>query len=67
MTGCNEMLRRIMPEKNIRGNMPFPKLQGDIVHVDDTRSSRKYMNSARSFQNDDLDALKKWWHIFQFL
>ena len=58
MAGYNEMLRRIEPEKIICYNTPFPEMQGDIVPVDYERSSWKYMNYERSFQNDDLAAFK---------
>lgn len=58
MTGYNEMLRRIEPEKIICYNFPFPKMQGDIVYVDYKHSSWKYMNYERNFQKENLEALK---------
>lgn len=39
MAGCNEMLRRIEPEKVICYNAPFPEMQGDIIFVDYERGS----------------------------
>ena len=44
MSGYNEMLRRIEPEKIICYNTPFPEMQGDIVYVDYERSSWRYMD-----------------------
>lgn len=44
MTGYNEMLRRIEPEKIICYNEPFPEMQGGIVFVDYELSSWRYMN-----------------------
>ena len=58
MAGYNELLRRIEPEKIICYNTPFPEMQGNIVYVDYERSSWKYMNYERNFQNDDLDSFK---------
>jgi len=58
MTGYNEMLRRIEPEKIICYNTPFPEMQGDIVYVDYERSSWQYMNFERSFRQDDLESFK---------
>lgn len=58
MTGYNEMLGRIEPEKIICYNTPFPEMQGDIVYVDYERSSWKYMNYERSFSGSDLEAFK---------
>lgn len=58
MTGYNEMLRRIEPEKIICYNTPFPEMQGDIVYVDYEKSSWKYMSYERSFRCHDWDAFK---------
>ena len=58
MTGYNELLRRIEPERIICYNTPFPEMQGNIIYVDYERSSWKYMNYERSFQKDDLEAFK---------
>ena len=44
MKGYNELLRRIEPEKIVCYNEPFPEMQGDIVFVDYTLSSWRYMN-----------------------
>ena len=58
MTGYNEMLRRIEPEKIICYNTPFPEMQGNIIHVDYERSSWRYMSYERGFRSEDLDAFK---------
>ena len=58
MAGYNEMLWRIKPEKIICYNRPFPEMRGDIVFVDDERSSWRYMNYERSCKADHLDAFK---------
>lgn len=58
MTGYNEMLRRIEPEKIICYNTPFPEMQGDIVFVDYERSSWKYMSYERKQPKEDLEAFK---------
>lgn len=58
LTGYNEMLRRIQPERIICYNTPFPEMQGDIVYVDYEKSSWKYMSYERSFHCDNLDAFK---------
>lgn len=58
LTGYNEMLRRIQPERIICYNTPFPEMQGDIVYVDYEKSSWKYMSYERSFHCDHLDAFK---------
>lgn len=58
LSGYNEMLRRIEPEKIICYNTPFPEMQGDIVYVDYDRSSWKYMSYNRSFPEEDLEAFK---------
>lgn len=58
MTGYNEMLRRIEPEKIICYNTPFPEMQGDIVYVDYELSSWKYMNYERESIQEDLEAFK---------
>lgn len=63
MTGYNELLRRIDPERIICYNTPFPEMQGNIIYVDYERSSWKYMNYERSFQKDDLEAFKIGAHI----
>ena len=52
MTGYNEMLRRIEPEKIICYNTPFPEMQGDIVFVDYELSSWKYMSYDRADEKD---------------
>ena len=44
LTGYNEMLRRVEPERIICYNMPFPEMRGDIVYVDCEKSSWKYMS-----------------------
>lgn len=44
MKGYNELLRRIEPEKIICYNEPFPEMKGDIIFVDYTLSSWRYMN-----------------------
>ena len=58
MTGYNEMLCRIEPEKIICYNTPFPEMQGNIIYVDYERSSWKYMSYERSFRSEDLEAYK---------
>lgn len=58
MTGYNELLRRIEPERIICYNTPFPEMQGNIIYVDHERSSWKYMSYERSLQKDDLEAFK---------
>ena len=58
MTGYNEMLRRIEPEKIICYYTPFPEMQGDIVYVDYDRSSWRYLNDKRSFRQEDLSAFQ---------
>ena len=58
MTGYNEMLRRIEPEKIICYNTPFPEMQGDLVSVDYERSSWRYMNYEPRLQKEDLEAFK---------
>ncbi|MGI5896578.1 MAG: DUF4417 domain-containing protein [Oscillospiraceae bacterium] len=58
MTGYNEMLRRIEPEKIICYNTPFPEMQGDLVCVDYERSSWRYMNYEPRLQKKDLEAFK---------
>ena len=58
ITGYNEMLRRIEPEKIICYNTPFPEMQGDIVYVDYELSSWRYMSYERNFKKEDLDAYK---------
>ena len=58
MSGYNEMLRRIEPEKIICYNTPFPEMQGNIVYVDYERSSWKYMSYERSFRSEDMEAYK---------
>ena len=45
MTGYNELLRRIEPERIICYNTPFPEMQGNIIYVDYERSSWKYMKT----------------------
>ena len=54
MTGYNEMLRRIEPEKIICYNTPFPEMQGNIIYVDYERSSWKYMSYERPVSAEDL-------------
>jgi len=44
LSGYNEMLRRIEPEKIICYNQPFPEMQGNIIFVDYELSSWKYQN-----------------------
>ena len=58
LTGYNEMLRRIEPEKTICYNDPFPEMQGDIVYVDYERSSWRYMNYERDLSGKNLDVYK---------
>ena len=59
LSGYDEMLRRIEPEKIICYNTPFPEMQGDIVYVDYERSSWRYMDYERkTVHNDDLDCNK---------
>ena len=59
LSGYNEMLRRIEPEKIICYNTPFPEMQGDIVYVDYERSSWRYMDYERkAAPNNDLDCYK---------
>ena len=58
MSGYNEMLRRIEPEKIVCYNTPFPEMQGDIVYVDYERSSWKYMNYERRFEKEDLESYR---------
>ena len=55
MTGYNEMLRQIEPERIICYNTPFPEMSGNIVYVDYDRSSWRYMNYERSLPKEDLD------------
>ena len=58
MTGYNEMLRRIEPEKIICYNTPFPEMHGNIIYVDYERSSWRYMNYERGCQRENLEAFK---------
>lgn len=58
MSGYNEMLRRIEPEKIICYNTPFPEMQGNIIYVDYERSSWEYMSYEHNFQSEDWDAYK---------
>ena len=58
MTGYNEMLRRIEPEKIICYNTPFPEMRGDIVYIDYERSSWKYMSYERAFRQEELESFK---------
>lgn len=58
MTGYNEMLRQVEPERIICYNTPFPEMQGNIVYVDYDRSSWRYMNYERSLPKEDLDCYK---------
>ena len=58
ITGYNEMLRRIEPEKIICYYTPFPEMQGDIIYVDYDRSSWRYLNDKRSFRQEDLSAFQ---------
>lgn len=44
LTGYNEMLRQVEPERIICYNEPFPEMQGNIVFVDYELSSWKYQN-----------------------
>ena len=58
MSGYNEMLRQIEPERIICYNTPFPEMSGNIVYVDYDRSSWRYMNYERSLPKEDLDCYK---------
>ena len=58
MTGYNEMLRQLEPERIICYNTPFPEMEGNIVYVDYDRSSWRYMNYERSLPKEDLDVYK---------
>ena len=58
MTGYNEMLRQIEPERIICYNTPFPEMQGNIVYVDYDRSSWRYMSYERSLPKEDLDCYR---------
>jgi len=58
MTGYDEMLRRIEPEKIVCYNTPFPEMRGDIVHVDYELSSWKFMSYERGIIQEDLEAFK---------
>lgn len=58
LTGYNEMLRRIAPEKIICYNTPFPEMEGDIVYVDYEKSSWKYMSYERNTEKEDSEAYK---------
>ncbi len=59
MTGYNEMLRRIEPEKIICYNTPFTEMQGDIVFVDYDKSSWRYMNEDKSADGKGIFVQKK--------
>ncbi len=48
LTGYNEMLRRVEPEKIICYHEPFPEMRGDIVFVDYELSSWRHMNDDES-------------------
>ena len=58
MTGYNEMLRQIKPERIICYNTPFPEMEGNIVYVDFERSSWRYMNYERSLPTEDLECYR---------
>lgn len=58
MSGYNEMLRRIEPEKIICYNAPFPEMEGDIIYIDYERSSWRYMSYERRDEKEDLEAYK---------
>lgn len=58
MTGYNEMLRQIEPERIICYNTPFPEMDGNIVYVDYERSSWRYMDYERSLLKKDLECYK---------
>lgn len=58
MSGYNEMLRQIEPERIICYNTPFPEMEGNIVYVDYERSSWRHMVYERCLPNEDLEAYK---------
>lgn len=50
LTGYNELLRRIEPEKIICYHEPFPEMGGDIVYVNYELSSWSHMNDDKEFE-----------------
>ncbi len=58
MTGYNEMLRQLEPERIICYCDPFPEMTGNIIPVDYQRSSWRYLSHESSPEKIDLDCYK---------
>lgn len=58
MSGYNEMLQRIEPEKIICYNKPLSEMQGNLIYVDYESCSWRYLEYEQSLETEDLSVYK---------
>ena len=58
MSGYNEMLQRIEPEKIICYNKPLSEMQRNLIYVDYESCSWRYLEYEQSLETEDLSVYK---------